>query len=432
MARTPENLQFIKNVSPHNPDAVEQILDGLSTRIYRPYLGRMLDYGVGQIRDGILDPQATSDALVTASELYVAADQDYHTQSRPISDRRLGPHQANVLGGNIVLVNERSQVTLENSQAQVERADQAFYNQTSDSQAVLADLNYGTVFRSQTMASASHTLGRKELDKLLAVLGKDQTAMPHLTASNWAIGQLVAGAYKFASESELHPRMRIFDIGSGQGATLAAIINSIGVESVEEAPEISITGLETTSDFYSDLAEFVEGDNGARTLGLTPVRFDPMNGDPISRPGTVTTVRGDAATVLNAIDYIDGPQINVFDANYSFHRLGRRKKMEILGALHNTPNVLFVVGDLMNNTSPVNRRYFNLGVNGPLNAGNLYLPELFQSYGFEIVDLAKERPASLDPRLTDRLTKDSAKNDGHLWIAHRGKLAAEALQLQTA
>lgn len=93
------------------------------------------------------------------------------------------------------------------------------------------------------------------------------------------------------------------------------------------------------------------------------------------------------------------------------------------------PNIIFIIGDLAQNTSPINRRYFNLAANGPLNAGNRSLTHNFERFGYSVVDLDRFRPAALDPRLARRLAHDHKYEDGHLWIAHRGRNAYEALNL---
>ncbi|MDO8553710.1 MAG: hypothetical protein Q7S22_02795 [Candidatus Micrarchaeota archaeon] len=432
-AERTETLQYLQDTAPQNPDVRHELEAGLATRVYGPYLGRMLDYGAGRIMDGTLSHNSVISALVIAAKLYQAADQDYATQENTLTDEELATHQTNVLNGDIVPVSEEQAVSYGNSVAQVERADNVFYDQPDEVQAALAEINYGAFFGPQTMASAARTLDRRGVNKLVSTPKEDMEAMPHLTVSNWAIGQTLAGIYRNVSRLIRSPRIRVIDIGSGQGATLAAITNSLSSEEVDNKPVLSITGVEVTKGFYDDLSNFTETDQGASSLGLRPVRYRPEDGTSISEPGTITTINADAVQALKNLDTLGDPnQLTVITANYSLHRLGRRKKMEILDFISQTPNVIFLIGDLAQNTSEVNRRYFNLGVNGPLNAGNLYLRELFESFGFDVARLDTERPDSLDPRLAKRLASDDKLKDGHLWIAHRGALTAGALNLMAA
>lgn len=425
-----ETVQFLQETAPQQPDLQRELEAGLATRVYGPFLERMIDYGRASILHGTLDTESAVNALVIASRLYQAADQDYATQDRVLTDEELEAHQANVLEGKIVLIPEEAQVSYQNSVRQVERADNAFYDLPSSVQAALADINYGAFFKPQTMASAKRTLDNREIAKLLETGG--QEAMPHLTVTNWAIGQTLAGIYERAATLQV-PRIRIFDVGSGQGATIAAVTNSIAKVESSYKPLLSITGLETTRGFYGDLAAFAENDPAAKSLGLEPVRYDPNSGESISEPGKLTLVKSDAVSALKGVDMLpDSDNLTIVTANYSFHRLGRREKMEILDTLGHVPNIIFVVGDLAMNASPVNRKYFNLGVNGPLNAGNLYLDGTFQSFGYDVLNLDDLKPKSLDSRIAKRLSDDDKNKDGHLWVAHRGALAAAALDLVAA
>lgn len=435
-AERTETLRYLLDTAPQKPDLQQELEAGLATRVYGPYFGRMLDYGAGCILDGTLSRDSVITALTIAARLYQAADQDYSRQENTLSDEELAAHQTNVLNGDIVPIPEESAVSYRNSVAQVERADAALYDQPDDVQAALAEINYGAFFRPQTMASAARTLDRREVHKLVSAPKEGMEAMPHLTVSNWAIGQTLAGIYRNVSrlnDSPRPPRLQVIDIGSGQGATVAAITDSLSSEEVDNKPVLSITGIEVTRGFYEDLSSFTENDQGASSLGLRPVRYNPEDGTSISEPGTITTINADAVQALKNLDPFGDPnQLTVITANYSLHRLGRRKKMEILDFISQIPNVVFLIGDLAQNTSEVNRRYFNLGVNGPLNAGNLYMRELFESFGFDVADLETESPDSLDPRLAKRLASDDKLKDGHFWIAHRGPLTESALNLVPA
>lgn len=127
-------------------------------------------------------------------------------------------------------------------------------------------------------------------------------------------------------------------------------------------------------------------------------------------------------------------EITVITANYAWHRLTSVQKAKITRLFCQASNPIFIIGDLAENTSVINKRYFNLAANGPLNCGNPNLRNIFGNwdYYYSLLDLEKQRPASLDPRIAKRLLQDNKKNDGHLWIAHYGKHTWEALNLVNA
>jgi hypothetical protein len=408
---------------------------GAGSRVYGPFVERMALHAVTKIESGALDPQPAVKALEIASALYLSSDKRYSQNPHAIRGDALKRHQANVLGGDIVLVPKEAATAPEEGIAQVVFANDMLRAVNSKVEAALSDINYGSLFRMQTMAGATRTLDRREIDDLLESMSTSQEAMPHLSVSNWAIGQTVAGIYEYLGRSQVG-RLRIIDIGSGHGATTAAETNSIvHVDGIDRRPEIAITALETTTEFYKELATFAENDHAASALDLERVRLNKGSDESISTFGTLTTVNDDAVEVMKKADmseWADENDITVVTANYSFHRLPQSSKDAILERFSHLPNVVFIVGDLAQNTSVINRRYFNLAANGPLNPGNRNLTKRFGKFGYDLVDLEKQKPMSLDQRLAKRLSDDHRNNDGHLWIAYKGAVAAEALQLQSA
>lgn len=436
--RTPEVLTPLDSLDRTirlDPDIKREIKRGLETLIYEPYLAEMVNYAAAGVRDGKLDGEIVDLALCDAAMLFHFADQDYREgKEHPLSGELLAKHQANVLAGKIELVPPEFTTTLQQGIRQVQRANQLLT--VPEIQATLAAINYGAFFRPQTMASATRTLlDRGKIDKLLATVDSTQEAMPHLSVSNWAIGQIVAGVYRHLAQSS-SGRLRIVDIGSGHGATIAAITSSIGsLEGISRRPELAITGLEVTPEFYDELVEFAQKDEGIAGLNLTQDSVIGASQPIISRFGTLTTARGDALNILQRSKLGSGVQdsdITVVTANYSWHRLSSRAKADIMSMFRSLPNMIFIIGDLAQNTSIINSRYFNLGVNGPLNCGNLDLQHQFEQYGYFVVNLERQRPASLDPRLANRISRDDKTNDGHLWIARWGREAFDALNLAPA
>lgn len=418
-----------------DPDVRRYLNQGIATRVYGPFLEAMIEIGVDKIKDGSFDPDSIETALCTAAGCYYWADKDYAGQGCVLTDEQLTRHQANVLNGTIELVPAEATVSDEASIRQVKTADDSLSHNRSEVQAVLAALNYGIFFRPQTMASATRTLDRRQIDDLLTSLGSTQEAMPHLTVSNWGIGQTFAGVYSYAARSNGKLRIRHFDIGSGHGATLAAIINCVSnLEDIDNRPGLAMTALEATPEFYQELVQFTNRPEGVASIGLESVSHSRQVGIQISEFGALTTVRADAVTALKNMDhsfFSREDEITIITANYSWHRLNSSQKFQILKLFYQAPNPIFIIGDLAQNTSVINKRYFNLGANGPLNCGNRNLKNMFGNWGYYYaqVDLEKEKPASLDPRIARRLLQDHRGNDGHLWVAHRGRFTADALNL---
>lgn len=418
-----------------DPDVRSYLNKGVATRVYGPFLEAMIDFGIDKIKEGSFSPGSIETALCNSAGCFYWADQDYAKQDKVLSDEQLERHQANVLNGTIELVPRDVGVSDEVSIKQVETADTLISVNNSNVQAAIAALNYGVFFRPQTMASATRTLDRRQIDDLLASLDSTQEAMPHLTVTNWAIGQTFAGIYRYVAKSNGRLRMRHFDIGSGHGATLAAITNSVNnLEVIDKRPGLAITALEATPEFYRELNEFTSGPEGAALIGLDTTSRNAEPGMGISEFEVVTTVMGDAVTALQNMDHYffsRDDEITVITANYSWHRLNSAQKFQVMRLFAHAANPIFIIGDLAQNTSVINERYFNLAANGPLNCGNRSLRNMFGNWDqyYVQVDLEREKPASLDPKICRRLLKDRKDNDGHLWITYRGRYTEEALNL---
>lgn len=432
IGQTTAAVEALSDVIKFDPEIRAEIDGGVCTPTYGSVLDAMVAHAVEGIQEGSFKPETVEKALGTAASLYIYADRDYRQQADHLSGESLTNHQTNVLNGVIELIPVEAAVSIEHSTRQVKTADDFLSYKPSDVEATLAALNYGSFFRPQTMASAARTLDHREVSELLETAASTREAMPHLTVSNWVIGQIVAEVYRYAGQSDRPPRLRTIDMGSGPGATLAAITNSLAnVEDIDHRPEVAITALEATPEFYKELSAFAIRDESATILELERASStSTKSGEMLSEFGTLTTVGTDAVTFLENMRLPDTAvrdEIVVVTANYSWHRLGSAKKGEIMRRLSSLPNIIFVIGDLATNTSTVNRRYFNLAANGPLNTGNQYTRQQFGKFGYSVYDLSRYHPAGLDPRLVRRLAHDHLHEDGHLWIASWGEHATNAL-----
>lgn len=429
-------VQALVDVTPITDSTRGKLIRGVGTQVYGPFLERMVTHATVRIEAGAIDPQPAVSALQFASALYVASDRKYSRNVHALRGELLERHQANVLDGTIALVPESAAVTQGESVAQVLFANDLLNRATPQTEAALSALNYGSMFREGTMASATRTLDRREIEDLIETADSTQESMPHLSVSNWAIGQTVAGIYRELARPDIPKRLRVIDIGSGHGSTIAAITNSLQhVEDIDKRPDLAITALETTPEFYAELTRFAENDQAAADLRLERVRKSSDKADNISEFGALTTINADAITTIknaDLSDWMNEDDVTVVTANYAFHRLPQTSKNIILERFSHLPNVIFLIGDLAQNTSTINRRYFNLAANGPLNPGNRNLTRQISKFGYDQVDLEKLRPASLDSRLARRISNDHRNNDGHLWIAYSGIETLEALNLVPA
>lgn len=405
-----ETIELLRQTIPSFDQGTQREIEhGLTTPTYAPFLAEMARYSAGAIRSGtLLDSQLVGLALVTASKLFCMADEDYRLGGNPVlSGEALKRHQANVLAGKIELVPREFGTTPEQSIRQVDRANASLLR-FPDIAAIMAAINYGALFRPQTMASATRTLERHELSRLLALVDSSQEAMPHLTVSNWAISQVSAGLYQHMAQLGLG-RIRIIDIGSGPGGTIAAQTSSIlDLGDIGRRPELAISALEITPEYIDQITHFAQEDKGIATLNLRPNHHSWEAGANISSYGGLTIVRGDAVNSIIRSDIDSNFQpsdLTVVTANYSLHRFSSIPKGDIINLFSRIPNCVLIFGDLVDNTSLVNSLYFNLGANGPLNCGNRYLSNILESSGFSIVDLSRERPSTLDPRLAQEIKK---------------------------
>jgi len=420
-------------------EAQVKIESGRNAFLFGVYMEPMIKAGLRHVSDGSIGKDDVTLALQATADLFAASGKDYETQrdktGQPIhlEGVALSVHQRNVLNGDIVLVPAENELNEKNRLVQLQRSDATFSNLPPGIQAVIAELNYEAFFRPATMAGGERTRDRGERERLLTSLGKDQEAMPHLTLTNWAIADVVKGVAEFAAQT--NKKVRVVDTGSGPGGTLSAITSRLA--DAEALPkDLAVSGIETTQGFYDQLDDFIAGDQVIRDLGLDVNPIAKNDGLPVSEPGYLTIVKADTLSGLKRLHEqgFSDDEVVVITGNYSWHRLTTEVKKEIMELYKDAPNVIFAIGDFANHGNPVAKQYFCLGANGPLNVGNLDLENKFRESGYSIVELESEKPQALDQRFNDQIVADDRNpdSDGHLWIAHRGDLAKETLQLKAA
>ncbi len=416
-----------------SPEAQKTLEAGRKSYLFGIFLDPMITVGINHISDGSMDQGNVNTALLTIAELFHLSGEDYEKQAGKLTGDTLSAHQRNILNGSIVLVTPGEGMNEANRLAQLRRSDEALSKLPPEIQAIIAELNYEAFFRPQTMAGGIETRARNELNQLLTSLGTEQDAMPHLTLTNWAIGQIVGGIASSVSKTSETSNLRIIDIGSGPGGTVAAITDRL-LDAETEGERVAITCIETTQGFYDQLRSFTEGDDVIANLGLevNSLGANPSNRS-ISKAGSLTTIKSDALSALKSLDLesINQDDIVLITGNYSWHRLDQRTKQQIIDLFANIPNIMFLLGDFAHHGNPVAKQYFCLGANGPLNIGNIGLGEQFVKSGFSLVDLELQRPASLDKRIARKIIYDDQDPDidGHLWIAYKGELTKQALNL---
>jgi hypothetical protein len=415
-----------------NSETTERIEAGRDAFLFGAYLEPMIEVGVRNVENGSMQKDDVATALLTTADLFCASGVAYKSQPNHLADQALEKHQRNVLNGDITLVSSEFEMSEENRLAQLRRADETFAKLPPHIQAIIAELNYEAFFRPQTMASGERTRDRDERDKLIASLGQEQDAMPHLTLTNWSIGDISKGILEFTRQTGTG--IRIVDTGSGPGGTLSAITSRLSEAEGEGPDNLAITGIETTQGFYNQLEAFLKQDETVKVLGLTVESAGTDENAAPAQNGKLTIIKADTLSGLKRVhdQGIREDEVVVITGNYSWHRLDSARKKEIMQMFKDAPNVVFLIGDFASHGNPVAKQYFCLGANGPLNVGNIGLNEAFTQAGYSTVDLSTQKPGSLDERFREKIVKDDKdpNSDGHLWIAYKGNLAEESLRLQ--
>lgn len=342
-------------------------------------------------------------------------------------------HTRNVRNGKIALLPPTFWMKPEVSKAQAQRANKALNGATTGVEHVLAALNYQLYFQPKTMAGAARTLAQ---DPEIVATSEELEAMPHLSVTNWTIGQTVQHVYEGMAHSP-KGRLQVIDMCSGTGATLAAITNrlSIAQDNGYELGEdrLGLLGIEATPAFFEQLgADYLpNAETQLQKLGVaksalvTAEQFDNH-----TQTGEITLVEGDVVKEVEKLDFSDlsDDDVVVATANYGFHRLSSSRKAAIMQSLAEAPNSIICVGDLRQNGSVVNRGYFNLANNGPLNAGNINLEADLRRHGYQTYTVGADgfEPQFVEPVLRDRLAHE-LNNDGFVTIAVKGQKAFDLM-----
>jgi hypothetical protein len=339
----------------------------------------------------------------------------------------LGDMQTGMTEGNIQLLPDQYAMTQIEGRTLAESAGWLLSQLGHTATRLLSDANYSLYFTNKTMASAAELWETSIVD---AVESDTQEQMPHLTRTNLAIGQIVQMIAK-----RTHGELTIIDTGSGTGATLAAIVAGLEEAAKDDLGPINISGIESNPDFYETLQNFAGKASAKVGEALIPsgvFRFGDDIEDVTSVDG-LTIAKGDVVDVLNNVERFPSGNNDtaLVTANYVWHRLTDAVKTQIIQTVdEQTENKIFLVADLMENTSKVNRQYFNFGNNGPLNCGNINLAQIFMDHGFAVSMLSSASANSLQvhPKLAEAIEKEEA-NDGRLWIAYKGPEAGRLLRL---
>jgi hypothetical protein len=259
--------------------------------------------------------------------------------------------------------------------------------------------------------------------------------MPHLVISNIAIGEAVAATVIEASKN--HLPVQIIDLGSGSGATLGGIV--LGLDKAREmnahVKNTSIVGIEGTVPMFNQLDDF---------SGVAVERLNEISeGDTFSKrhvknpewemttPNELLLICGDIPTALQAIDLTstqsDG--LTIITANYSWHRLPTMVKDRMIKTITSkSKNTIFLIADLVENGSEVNRRYFNFRDNGLLNCGNMHLRPFLRASGVSVAELNSDTaPQSMNPALTQKIG-EGVTSDAIFYVAAKGGLAKRIVE----
>lgn len=372
-------------------------------------------------------------AMGTLATLLSASGEEYRRYHKTPAPNTWAKHVARVRAGKIALLPPTFWMTPWRGRLQAERANRALDVATTGVEHVLAALNYELYFRPETMAGAARTLARSPE---IVATSKELEAMPHLSVANWTLGQTVQHVFEGMARQP-KGKLEVVDMCSGTGATLAAITNRLSIASGQGyslGPDrLAILGFEATPAFFEQLgADFLpNAQDQLQTLGITERTLVPAEEfDHTAQPGEMTLVEGDVVKEVEKVDFsgLSAEDMVVATANYGFHRLSARRKSAVIKNLATAPNSVICIGDLRQNGSAVNRGYFNLANNGPLNAGNINLETHMQRHGYRTYTIGVEGfdPAFIEPALRARLASE-LENDGFVTIAVKGQKAFDLI-----
>lgn len=400
-SKIPVDQEKIKN-------HIEKIRESLLGIVYGPYQAYFLTEATESLKHGE-NPKNVFDAIRAATMLFGRSGRDYEKNIPNLGGIDWETLQSKVMAG-IIDVNflPDNAIAPEGfGTRQVRNANRVFNASPSRAQLLLAQWNYN-LFNNSTMLEGSRLLGQEGVGSLVQWTEQsEQESMPHLTLSNMAIGSSVSD---ILSSNELqNQKVTIVDTGSGTGATLAAV--TLGIEQVKNMNNsIALKGIEACQALFEKLqSDF---------LPLLEQRTSNVEAE---------IVLGDILSEMEELPKQEG--FAIITANYVWHWLPSQYKQQLIKIISEKwENVIFLIGDLEKNESLVNRRYFDVAINGPLNTGNIGLQDLFlkNDYGINNLNVHFHSPSTADwlaKRIGQGTTADSL-----FYIAGKGEIAERILQ----
>jgi hypothetical protein len=407
--------------------AVNDLDRAVSEQIYGPVVASNLEY----FRTKRIDPELAGRSAEVLSRLMRRSAAMYlrdsdHTRGVPFTTyaspefkASLRQMQEHMTQGEIALLPEAYAMTVAEGRIQVGAADQMLSEAGSTIGRILADTNYSLYFSNRTMASAAELSDISIND---VVETEQQEKMPHVIRTNLAIGQFVGRIAAQRSEN-----LTIMDHGSGTGLTLASTIQAIG--ETADYDNLNIFGIESNTDFFVHLEDFAL-DAMVKIQKQNP-RFKLLYEKADQSTDTFYLINQDLVEAVENIGVLpNGNQdVAVTTANYVWHRLPTHVKERFVERIDfSTANSIFLIADLVQNGSQVNRRYFNFGNNGPLNCGNIGLIDTFIARGYKVRQLGQDvAPQAIHPKLIEKISAE-AENDGHFIIAYKGEEAERLVE----
>ncbi len=401
---------------------VHELSQAVNLRIYGPEALLYIQEAMTSKEDPAIVTQAVRffiQALIRSEMLYRTSRPELFRDNREF-DAAMKTHHINVARGNIGLVPDAFAFTPEEGRGQVQCADAALSTVDRRVQQWLASVNENR-FTASTMLTGAELLRNFQNGQASTLLGwtersLSQKAMPHLTLSNLAIGQIAGHVAKYAQQP-----VRMFDMGAGMGATSGAICLEVRDALRDQArmlPPPSVTAIESNQKFFRELrGPFWDALRQIQQTSPSTPLLEMVNSD-----------LTEGLTKLHPNTLPMPGILGVFAANYVWHRLTTPMKAAIIKDMSDLyPNCIFLIADLVQNASRVNTHYFNLRDNGILNCGNIGLAGLFEKCGMTVQQLnADTAPSSMHPELATRIGAGTT-SDSIFLMAYKGEAAERAL-----
>jgi len=427
----------------HRQDCEKAVQKASETVIYGDPVKQYVKAALKVVNDGQVESAVEPDTVEVAngidflSKAAVRTEIEYGENrpdvlNAPKFRQEIQDLQVNVASGVIDLVSEQYGMTTQEGRNQVEFADTAFSSLGQRSQLLMAGLNYAT-FTGKTMLTGNTLLSNEQDLDLTGWTEKQmQEAMPHLVLSNMAIGQIVSALLQQGKADEL---VSIVDTGSGTGCTLAGSVLGIrdAMDAGANTNRLSITSLEGGRKFFDEeLMPFSDvAVDRLSDLDLHKrVLKQPKIGYHVNQ-GQFNFIYGDILETLKQLKFSKEVQegVVVITANYVWHRLPRVVKDAMIKEISKqAPNAIFLVADLVQNASVVNKRYFNFRDNGLLNCGNVGLDDVFRFNGYRLFELNEgTAPMTMDKRLASQIGQGTT-SDAIFYVAYKGEKAADLVE----